>query len=259
MSWAVDWDGVAIQRPAFVAALSSAPIPSSMSTHNQSYPTAAPTIRHISTVPIGPLPLAPLKLGLADFAQLAAWLCEPATHHKVDPRAVQCRWGKSCGKTLNLSSSHKADVIRHLKYEHPDGPLRSGDYRNLACKWVGCGMHANVDFKNNAQAEDWIREHMLEHTGVRAAEEGRKVQRCVLCKKLVDRYRSPEEHMRKCIQDTPFLDTARDLQTYGVRVCAFNEGGEWAQVRVAAAGMKDLLWVKCADGEWVGPLSGRSE
>ena len=116
-------------------------------------------------------------------------------------------------------------------------------------------MHPEAAFQNNAQAEEWIYGHVLEHSGVRAARAGHKTERCVLCKKIVDGYRSREEHMRRCVVATPFLDTARDLEAYGVTVCAFDQRGEWTQVRVAAT--KDLVWVRDRAGKWVNPRALR--
>ncbi|VDB86278.1 unnamed protein product [Peniophora sp. CBMAI 1063] len=222
-----------------------------MSTLNYTYPTTAPTVRHVNTITMGPLPLAPLKLSQSDFEQLAAWLVE---YTAVHTHAVPCRWDKSCGKILNLSGPRAlADLIQHLNYNHPDGSLRSGNYRHLSCKWAGCGA-CPCTFTNSAHAEEWIYRHVLEHSGVCAAKEGRKIERCALCKRSVDGFQPRGEHMRRCIAKTPFLDTAMDLETYGVRVCGFDKDGVWTQVRVKETG--DQVWVKDAKGRWIDPRTG---
>lgn len=223
-----------------------------MSTHNCTYPTTAPTIRHVNVITTGPLPLAPLKLSQSDFEQLSAWLVEPPT--AVLTHAVPCRWGNSCGKMINLSGPRApADIVRHLESNHPDGPLRGGDYRNLSCKWAGCGARPG-NFTNSAQAEEWIHGHILEHSAACAAKEGRKIERCALCKRFVDGFQPRDEHMRKCIAKTPFLDTAMDLETYGVHVCGFDKDGVWMQVRVKETG--DRLWVRNSKGRWIDPRTG---
>ncbi|KZV67479.1 hypothetical protein PENSPDRAFT_654041 [Peniophora sp. CONT] len=199
-------------------------------------------------------PLAPSQLSPADFAQLSIWLCNPVT--PTNPRTVSCEWGSSkhqCSGRLDMTKP-SSNTFWHLKHEHPDVHFRTDDYHNMACKWKDCGMRA--DFRHAAQAEDWIHRHILEHSGARAAIEGRTMYRCALCKRVIDLYKgSCVEHMRKCITETLFLVSAGDLRGYGVAVRSCDSKGEWTEVYVRATG-EHAVWRRDSTGRWVNPLTG---